>query len=139
MFGLVESEILRRIRPAPLLDRLSEGDLGALTERTAEPLDLRDYAELALRGGYPEPVLRLPASERSVWFDSYVQQLLSRDLAEISPRSDSERLRSYLEANAIQSASATSSIPLSPLASCAWSCRASFATDTCWDECWTRS
>jgi predicted AAA+ superfamily ATPase len=105
MYGLAESEILGRIPAVPLLDRLSQGDLDRLSVTPADPLDLRDYAELAVRGGYPEPVLRLPHSERDAWLDSYIHQLLTRDLAELSPRRDPHRLRSYLEAYAIHSAS----------------------------------
>ena len=60
MYGLTVSEIQRRIPAAPLLDRLAEGVLSALSEGPAESLDLRDYAELAMLGGFPEPVLRLP-------------------------------------------------------------------------------
>ena len=105
MYGLAESEIRRRIPAVPLLDRLAQGDLERLASPPADPLDLRDYAELAARGGYPEPVLRLPHAERDAWLDSYLHQLLTRDLAQLSPRRDPGRLRSYLEAYAIHSAS----------------------------------
>jgi hypothetical protein len=105
MYGLTESEIRGRVPAVPLLDRLSQGDLDRLSTPPADPLDLRDYAELAVRGGYPEPVLRHPQSERDAWLDSYIHQLLTRDLAELSSRRDPQRLRSYLEAYAIHSAS----------------------------------
>ena len=35
--------------------------------------------ELPLRGGFPEPGLRLAASPRRRWLDSYVEHLLMRD------------------------------------------------------------
>jgi uncharacterized protein len=38
-------------------------------------------AELAASGGFPQPVLRLPAAERGPWLESYVEQLLTRDVA----------------------------------------------------------
>lgn len=101
MYGLTESEIRGRLAEAPVLDRLSNGTLDILQERSVDPLDLRDYAELAVRGAYPEPALRLPATERAAWLDSYIYQLLTRDVAALSPRRDPDRLRSYLEAYAI--------------------------------------
>lgn len=104
MYGLTENEARRRLSRVPLLDRLAGGDLDSLRATPVDSLSLRDYAELALRGGYPEPALRLPASERPVWLESYLHQLLTRDLAELSPRSDAARLRTYLEACAIHTA-----------------------------------
>lgn len=104
MYGLTVSEVRGSIPTVPLLDRLSEGDLRPLSVPQKERLDLRDYAELAVRGGFPEPALRLPDSERGPWLDSYIDQLLTRDVAELSARPDPELLRRYLEAYAINSA-----------------------------------
>ncbi len=104
MYGLTVSEIQRRIPAAPLLDRLAEGVLSALSEGPAESLDLRDYAELAMLGGFPEPVLRLPPDERGPWLDSYLEQLLTRDAAEMAGRRDPQRMRRFLEAYALNTA-----------------------------------
>lgn len=105
LHGLTVGEIEGRFPAVSLLDRISGGDLDPWLARVTDPPDLRRYAELAVRGGFPEPALRLPPSERSGWFDSYIDQLLTRDLARLSPRRDPLRLRSYLEAYAIHSAS----------------------------------
>jgi hypothetical protein len=78
----------------------------SLTTLQPEALDLRDYAELALMGGFPELVLRLPPSERRPWLESYIDQLLTRDVAEIAGRRDPQRLRRYFEAHAVNSAGA---------------------------------
>lgn len=104
MYGLTISEVQRRIPAVPLLDRLAEGDLGALDATPDEPLDLRDYVALIARGGFPEPVLRLPASERDPWLSSYVDQLLTRDVAALSPRGDPLLLRRFVEAYALNTA-----------------------------------
>lgn len=104
MYGLTVAEIRGGIPAVPLPDRLSEGDLRALLTPPEEPLDLRDYAQLAVQGGFPEPVLRLPDSERGPWLDSYIDQLLTRDVTELSARPDPEFLRRYLEACAINTA-----------------------------------
>ena len=104
MYGLTESECRGDIPDTPLLDRLSDGDLSPLVIDQSTPLDLRDYAELAVRGGFPEPVLRLPNSERGLWLDSYLEQLLTRDVRELSARPDPALLRRYLEAYALNTA-----------------------------------
>lgn len=104
MYGLTVSEVEGRVPTAPILDRLSHGDLDPLLTSAEKPLDLRDYAELVVRGGFPEPALRLPGSERAPWLDSYVEQLLTRDVSELPARPDPQLLRRYLEAYAINTA-----------------------------------
>jgi predicted AAA+ superfamily ATPase len=47
-------------------------------------LDKRDYVARALRGGYPEAVRRVPGRRRARFFDSYVTDLITRDVQQIS-------------------------------------------------------
>ncbi|HLT67447.1 MAG TPA: ATP-binding protein [Microbacterium sp.] len=54
-----------------------------------------DYVEMIARGGYPE-VRALRPRMRSVWFDSYVQRLMDRDVSDIAPRVDSQRIATVL-------------------------------------------
>ncbi|HZS13926.1 MAG TPA: ATP-binding protein [Candidatus Dormibacteraeota bacterium] len=63
------------------LDRCFDGWQGARIETT---LGRRDYLELAATGGFPEAVARTDRRRRSVWFESYVQTLLQRDLLNLS-------------------------------------------------------
>jgi uncharacterized protein len=44
----------------------------------------RDYVARALRGGYPEAVRRDPGRRRARFFDSYVTDLVTRDVRQIS-------------------------------------------------------
>lgn len=104
MTGLTVAEIRGAIPPVPLLDRLVVDGCEALTDMTPEHLDLRDYADLAATGGFPQPALRLPAPERPAWLESYVDQLLTRDLAEIGSHRNPQLLRRYLEAYALNTA-----------------------------------
>lgn len=104
MFGLTVGEIQRRLARPPRLDALASDGAESLIAAQPEPLDLRDYAELALLGGFPEPVLRLPPSERRPWLDSYIDQLLTRDVAGIADRRDPQLLRRYFEAHALNTA-----------------------------------
>ena len=51
----------------------------------AGPDEPQDWRQLARRGGFPHPALRLgAASEREIWFDGYVRTYLERDLSDIS-------------------------------------------------------
>ena len=51
----------------------------------AGPDEPQDWRQLALRGGFPRPALRLgTSSERDIWFDGYVRTYLERDLSDIS-------------------------------------------------------
>ena len=47
-------------------------------------LTKRDYVARALRGGYPEAVRRDPGRRRARFFDSYVTDLVTRDVQQIS-------------------------------------------------------
>jgi len=47
-------------------------------------LSKRDYVERALRGGYPEAVRRDAGRRRNRFFDSYITDLISRDVRQIS-------------------------------------------------------
>ncbi len=64
------------------------------------PLDMADICERITRGGYPE-VLTREAPRRGVWFESYVQTMLERDvrdLANIQALSDMPQLLRLLAA-----------------------------------------
>ena len=70
---------------------------GPALSRTSE-LRKRDYLERVVRGGYPEAVRRSPR-RRAAFFDSYLTNLIERDiqeLAAIERRSDLRRLLALL-------------------------------------------
>lgn len=91
----------------PFLDRVASG---AEIHSPAEAPDLRGYVELALAGGFPQPTLFLSGSRRLAWYESYLDDLLTRDIDRLEPPRtrprDRERLRRYLEALALSSAGA---------------------------------
>jgi len=104
MFGMTQKELIRRLESAPILDRVAlEGCQDALQLVPDEVPDLRGYAALALRGGFPEPALRLSESARQHWSESYVDQLLTRDAEQVGVGRDPIRLRRYFEAYALNS------------------------------------
>jgi len=87
---LSQGEIRRR--DDDLLGRLRAG---AAPADFTTSVNRQDYADLIATGGYPE-ARRLSARLRSVWFDSYVDRLLERDLGDIAPRIDAARVGSVL-------------------------------------------
>ncbi|HEX4101339.1 MAG TPA: ATP-binding protein [Pseudonocardiaceae bacterium] len=101
------------------IDRTAEGFVDAVFEHGAEQmvaqtvtqsaLRREDYLERALRGGYPEAVRRTDLGRRARFFESYVSDLISRDVrqvAEIERPADMRRLL-----NLISASMATLSIP----------------------------
>lgn len=105
MYPMSIREQLGRLEGPTFLDRLAEGGELAAPD---DPPDLRGYVELALRGGFPEPALKLTGEPRQAWLESYVADLLTHDVEQLeeSPtrRRDPRRLRRYFEAYALSSA-----------------------------------
>lgn len=95
-------EITGRVGGGLFLDRLPTADLASLGPAGDE--DLADYLDLALRGGFPEPGLRLAGSARQAWSDSYIEQLITRDAPAVAGERDPQKLRRYLEALAVNTA-----------------------------------
>jgi hypothetical protein len=100
MSGLIMREIRGDAAAPPVIDRLAERGATSLSLPEQVP-DLRGYLELALSGAFPEPVFRLSAAARERWFDSYLDQLLTRDATQTGSERDPIRLRRYFEALAL--------------------------------------
>jgi uncharacterized protein len=103
MWGLTEREMLGCTGGPPFLEKLSQADLSAF-EMPADVPDLLGYIELALRGGYPEPVLRLGGAARARWLQSYLSELFTRDAERLDGPRDPVMLRRYFEALAVNTA-----------------------------------
>jgi predicted AAA+ superfamily ATPase len=102
MQGLTMRESEGRVGGPLFLDRLLDADPATLGP--AGDMDLSGYLDLAIRSGFPEPALRLNGVVRQAWLDSYVDQLITRDVPAIGGARDPERLRRYIEALAVNSA-----------------------------------
>ena len=103
MYGLTEREITARPTGPAFLEKLAGADLESFTLPSAQP-DLRGYVELALRGAFPEPALRLSGDARDAWLNGYIEQLITRDAQAIAGLRDPGRLRRYFEATALSTA-----------------------------------
>ena len=103
MYGLTVRETAGHSDGPGFLERLAEADLAAFPV-PADPPDLLGYVDLALRGGFPEPVLRLVGGARQAWLDTYVDQLVTRDAETLGSYRDPVLLRRYLEALCVNTA-----------------------------------
>ncbi len=101
MGPMTVAERLCNAGAVPFLDRLARKE--PLVAPGSAP-DLRGYLELALQSGFPEAALSLSASVRLRWLESYVDQLLTRDVLLMDAGRDPARLRRYFEAYALNSA-----------------------------------
>jgi hypothetical protein len=101
MYGMTLREQLGEFRRLALLDRVSSGD--DLRPATDTP-DLRGYVELILRSGFPEAALRLSGAAHQRWLESYIDQLLTRDVEQVDAGRDPARLRRYFESYALNTA-----------------------------------
>ncbi len=97
MYGLTVREALGRGGFPPFLERLAGAALSVFPA-PADPPNLRGYVDLALLGGYPEPVLRFTGAARLAWLDTYVDQLVTRDAETLDGARDPVLLRRYFEA-----------------------------------------
>lgn len=109
MFGLTVREQFGDVTAPTFIDRVVAGlDLLPASDSPS----LTGYLELALRGGFPEPALRLGDEAREHWLTSYVDHLLTRDATQVDVQRDPVRLRRYLEACAANTAGVVDELSL---------------------------
>ena len=96
MHPLTEREIVGNVTGDDLITRLAEGWLDAVPSRPPT-LDIDGYLRLATRGSFPELAFtERTARQRRLWFDSYLDDLVTRDVESIGAPRDPVRLRRYL-------------------------------------------
>ncbi len=103
MLGLVERELAGSVTGGSIIDRLAAGE-GPQLELPGEAIDLRGYVTAALRGGFPDAALAGSDAARVRWLRSYVDQLVTREVAQLGQVRDPARLRRYLQALAANTA-----------------------------------
>ena len=69
----------------------------------ASPLTRDDYLAMLCRGGYPEAV-EMSGRARRLWFESYVETVLSRDVAELADIRRADSLKALLRLAAARTA-----------------------------------
>ena len=105
IYPMTIREQLGRTGGPTFFDRIAAGDALAIPP---DPPDLLGYVSLALQSGFPTAALELTGQAREAWLSSYIEDLLSHDVEQFEQsrgrHRDPERLRSYLEAYALNSA-----------------------------------
>ena len=96
MHPLAEREITGHVAGDDLVTRLVHGWLDAIPSRLPA-LDIDAYIGRATRGSFPELAFtERTARQRRLWFDSYLDDLVTRDVESIGAHRDPVRLRRYL-------------------------------------------
>ena len=99
---MAQRELVGQGQGTGLLATLIAGDVPSRT--WPEAPTLTGYIDLALRGGFPHPALRLDAEACGTWYRSYVDEVARRDVRALLAKADPARVRRYLEAYALNSA-----------------------------------
>lgn len=97
MFPMTELERTGSVAAAPAIVNGLFAGRAATLPFADDPPTLVGYVEAIVRGGYP-PVLGLDAAPRAVWLDSYVEQIVLRDVPELGRTRDVTMLRRLLRA-----------------------------------------
>ncbi len=87
--------------PDQFVDGVFSGGAAALSHQSS--LSRRDYAERLVRGGFPEAVRRPDSRRRERFFDSYVSDLIARDVSQLSEIERPAQLRALLRLIAARS------------------------------------
>jgi predicted AAA+ superfamily ATPase len=109
MYGMTVGEIEGRSSLGCFLDRFAADEQIRLPQRRP---DLPGYIDLVLDSGFPEPALRMSSSARTVWLDSYVDQVVTRDAPNLVSVRDPSRLRRYFETYALNTAGTVADVTI---------------------------
>lgn len=132
MYGLTMRELSGQSAGSSFIARLGASPRPDFSP-IGSPPDLAGYVEIALAGGFPEPLVGSAVPERTLWLESYRDQLLTRDAASASGR-DPARMRRYFEALALSSAGLAAHNTVSRLP--ASTARPPTPTSGCWSTSW---
>jgi len=108
MYGMTVRERLGMVSARPALEAMLRGDVRLPDDRP----DLAGYVDLALTGGFPDIARLETVADRRVWFESYLDQLVTRDVVRLGERRDPDRLRRYLQAWALNSAGSANDVTI---------------------------
>ncbi|MEZ5215728.1 MAG: DUF4143 domain-containing protein [Ilumatobacteraceae bacterium] len=108
MYGMTVRERVGAVEGRPTVEAMLRGEVVLPSDRP----DLGDYVDLALIGGFPEVVRLAGSQDRRLWFESYLDQLVTRDVERLGERRDPDRLRRYLQAWALHSAGAADDVTI---------------------------
>lgn len=105
LWGLTTRELLGHTNGGSFFDRVLDAP-AAPPPPAPEHVDTRQYVEYALRGGFPEAALKESERARTRFFDSYVDDIVRRDIPAVATRREPVKVLRYLKALAASTAGA---------------------------------
>jgi predicted AAA+ superfamily ATPase len=101
MHPLTEREIAGRAGDDDFITKFCDRGLDAVP--TSLPtLDIDSYLRLAIRGSFPELAFKERTTrQRAMWLDSYLDDLVTKDVASVGEARDPVRLRRYVRTLAL--------------------------------------
>jgi hypothetical protein len=100
LFGMTIREQLGDSEKPTFIDRLIATEISLPSQIP----DLAHYVDLALRGGFPDCIAIENETVRRRWLESYVDQIVTRDVQNVQGNRDPIRVRRFLQALALNSA-----------------------------------
>ncbi len=101
MHPLAEREVNGRIAGGDFVGRMMDHWLDGVSSERAE-LDIDGYISLAVRGSFPEVAWNDRSDgQRRMWLDSYLDDLVTRDVESTGASRDPQRLKRYVTALAL--------------------------------------
>lgn len=91
LHGLSQGELVGRKEDFAHWVRQTDGVLAGVSTGPSRT----EYIDAIMRGGFPE-IQTLPSRHRSIWFDSYLDRLLTRDVGDVSRGLSTDRLAAVL-------------------------------------------
>lgn len=113
LWPLTVSESIER-KPGRLLDWAISGSPSLTDLGSPDALSRAEYVDIILRGGYPE-IQELETRQRNRQYQSYVDSVIDRDVADILRVRKSDALRRLIDQLAARTASETNTTTLSRL------------------------
>lgn len=104
MWGLTSRELRGNMDTPGFVERIAAAGVEGLNS-PADPPDLRGLLEQVMVSGFPYAALHAQQHTRSRWLTSYVEQVVTRDIA--GSGRDATRMARYVEALALHTATVT--------------------------------
>lgn len=104
MWGMTVRESKGSVHGRLFVDRVHDADTSAFAPPPGPVYNLGDYIDMAVAGGFPDPLLHRDEEGRRLWLDSYLDELIHHDAALVRNGIDSGRFAAFVESVAVSQA-----------------------------------